>query len=45
MFGYATKLRSLTQGRAIYSMEFSKFEEMPKHIAEEILSSVNVFAA
>lgn len=45
MFGYATKLRSITQGRAIYSMEFSKFEEMPKHIAEEILSSVNVFAA
>ena len=45
MFGYATKLRSLTQGRAIYSMEFSKFEKMPKHIAGEILSSVNVFAA
>ncbi len=44
MFGYATKLRSITQGRAIYSMEFSKFEEMPQSIAEEILSSVNVFA-
>ncbi len=44
MFGYATKLRSITQGRAIYSMEFSKFEEMPQSIAEDILSSVNVFA-
>jgi elongation factor G len=38
MFGYATKLRSVTQGRAIYSMEFSKFEEVPQSIAEEILS-------
>ncbi len=44
MFGYATKLRSITQGRAIYSMEFSKFEKMPQSIAEDILSSVNVFA-
>ena len=44
MFGYATKLRSITQGRAIYSMEFSKFEEMPQSIAEDILSSVSVFA-
>ena len=44
MFGYATKLRSITQGRAIYSMEFSKFEEMPQSIAEDILSSVNAFA-
>ncbi len=44
MFGYATRLRSITQGRAIYSMEFSKFEEMPQSIAEDILSSVNVFA-
>lgn len=44
MFGYATKLRSITQGRAIYSMEFSKFEEMPQSIAEDILSSVNVSA-
>ncbi len=44
MFGYATKLRSITQGRAIYSMEFSKFEGMPQSIAEDILSSVNAFA-
>ena len=37
MFGYATRLRSLTQGRAIFSMEFSRFQEMPKNMAEEIL--------
>jgi len=41
MFGYATKLRSITQGRAIYTMEFSKFQEMPQSIAEEVLSAVN----
>ena len=41
MFGYATKLRSGTQGRAIYSMEFSKFEEVPRSIAEEIMSKIN----
>jgi elongation factor G len=41
MFGYATKLRSISQGRAIYSMEFSKFQEMPQSIAEEVLSAVN----
>ena len=36
MFGYATRLRSLTQGRAIYSMEFSRFQEIPASIAQEI---------
>jgi elongation factor G len=41
MFGYATKLRSGTQGRAIYSMEFAKFEEVPRSIAEEIMSKIN----
>jgi elongation factor G len=41
MFGYATKLRSATQGRAIYSMEFSKFEEVPKSISEEIMSKIS----
>lgn len=41
MFGYATKLRSATQGRAIYSMEFAKFEEVPRSVSEEILSKVN----
>ncbi|MTI94234.1 MAG: elongation factor G [Firmicutes bacterium] len=36
MFGYATELRSRTQGRGIYSMEFSHYEQVPKSIAEEI---------
>jgi elongation factor G len=38
MFGYATQLRSLTQGRAVYSMQFSRYEEVPKSKAEEIIS-------
>ena len=38
MFGYSTKLRSMTQGRAVYSMEFSHYEEVPKSKAEEIVS-------
>ena len=37
MFGYATDLRSKTQGRAVYSMETNHFEEVPKSIAEKIL--------
>jgi len=36
MFGYATILRSMTQGRAIYTMQFSHYHEVPKNIAEEI---------
>jgi len=36
MFGYATILRSMTQGRAIYTMQFSHYQEVPKSIAEEI---------
>jgi elongation factor G len=36
MFGYATSLRSMTQGRASYSMEPSHYEEVPRNIAEEI---------
>ena len=36
MFGYATQLRSLSQGRANYSMEFSHYQEVPRNIAEEI---------
>lgn len=40
MFGYSTKLRSMTQGRAVYSMEFAHYEEVPKSKAEEIISKV-----
>ena len=38
MFGYATDLRSATQGRATYSMEFLKYAEAPNNIAEEIIA-------
>ncbi|MFD1217138.1 MULTISPECIES: elongation factor G [Microbulbifer] len=38
MFGYATDLRSATQGRATYSMEFLKYAEAPKNVAEEIIA-------
>ena len=38
MFGYSTDLRSNTQGRAIYSMQFDHYEEVPKSIADEIAS-------
>lgn len=37
MFGYATDLRSMTQGRATYSMEFAKYSEVPSNIAEQII--------
>jgi elongation factor G len=37
MFGYATSLRSSTQGRASYSMEFSKYSEVPSNVAEAIM--------
>ena len=36
MFGYATDLRSATQGRATYSMEFAKYSEVPANIAEAV---------
>jgi elongation factor G len=38
MFGYATDLRSATQGRATYTMEFAKYSEAPNNIAEEIVA-------
>jgi len=38
MFGYATDLRSRTQGRATYSMQFSHYEPAPKSVIDEILS-------
>ena len=38
MFGYATDLRSATQGRATYTMEFSKYSEAPTNVAQEIIT-------
>ena len=38
MFGYSTTLRSMSQGRATYSMEFKHYSEAPKHIAEAIMT-------
>jgi elongation factor G len=40
MFGYATDLRSMTQGRATYTMQFSHYEEVPKGVSEEIVAKV-----
>ncbi|WP_415396786.1 elongation factor G [Sulfurimonas sp. CS5] len=41
MFGYSTDLRSATQGRATYSMEFDHYEEVPKNVSEEIQKKRN----
>jgi len=41
MFGYSTDLRSNTQGRATYAMEFDHYEEVPKNVAEEIIKKRN----
>jgi elongation factor G len=41
MFGYATDLRSATQGRATYSMEFEKYDEAPKSVADAIINGGN----
>jgi elongation factor G len=38
MFGYATDIRSKTQGRGIFSMEFSNYDEVPRNVAEEIIA-------
>ena len=38
MFGYATQLRSMSQGRATYTMQFDHYDEVPKSIAEEVIS-------
>jgi len=38
MFGYATDMRSATQGRATFSMEFEKYKEVPNNVAEAIIS-------
>jgi len=41
MFGYSTAMRSLTQGRGNYTMEFAHYEEVPKNIAEAIVAKVS----
>ena len=38
MFGYATDVRSMTQGRATYTMQFGRYEEMPRQLAEELMT-------
>ncbi len=43
VFGYATALRSLSQGRAIYTMEFSHYEEVPENISERIIAKIKGF--
>jgi elongation factor G len=40
MFGYATEMRSMTQGRATYTMQFARYEEVPSAVAEEIMAKV-----
>jgi elongation factor G len=40
MFGYSTTLRSMTQGRAIYSMEISHYDEVPRSVADQIIEKV-----
>jgi elongation factor G len=40
MFGYATELRSRTQGRATYSMHFDRYEQAPSHVSDEVIARV-----
>jgi elongation factor G len=40
MFGYSTDLRSMTQGRATYTMHFHRYEEAPRNVSEEIIAKV-----
>ncbi|MEQ9104164.1 MAG: elongation factor G [Rhodothermales bacterium] len=41
MFGYSTDMRSLTQGRAIYTMQFDHYAEVPKSVAEEVIAAAS----
>ncbi|PID57103.1 MAG: elongation factor G [Ignavibacteriae bacterium] len=41
MFGYATTIRSMTQGRAIYSMQFAHYAQVPKSVSDEIVEKTN----
>jgi len=43
MFGYATTLRSLTQGRAVYTMQFAKYEPLPENLEEELVNRMRGF--
>jgi elongation factor G len=43
MFGYATDLRSLTQGRAVYSMQFSNYQELSEQESKKILERIKGF--
>ena len=40
MFGYATELRSRTQGRATYTMQFNSYREIPQSIADDVVATV-----
>ena len=41
MFGYATNVRSMSQGRATFTMEFSKYLEVPSNVAEAVLKKAS----
>jgi elongation factor G len=40
MFGYTTDLRSMTQGRATHTMQFSRYEKVPQQLGQEIVAKV-----
>jgi elongation factor G len=43
MFGYATRLRSLSQGRAVFTMEFDHYEKVPENISEGLIAKLRGF--
>ena len=45
MFGYIGQLRSMTSGRASYTMEFSHYEPVPKNVADEVIAAVTEMKA